>query len=306
LHRQENSRIRRETVNGRSVYVKQHLPAGWLQTPNIVRARAAREVEIVNRVAGLPGFTGRLGVMRIVEADPSKAEVVTEEVPGESLQDVLRWGRRKTLRGSCVWALYLAGKWLRVFQTLPTNSEVTVSAPSDPEDLLAYCDLRLKTLMDLGYRWPSVSQRRHVLPWLERRIEATSTEQLRKVWCHCDYAPGNLIWDGRVLTPIDFAMCRLELPLVDLTYLIHRLEMLPIQFPWRRWPLALWRKACLRGYGVADAEQLPIYEALMVRHLLCRVQTYVRRKPENIKQRLHNPWVRGRALAKLTRLLERT
>jgi len=302
--KQENSRVHRATVDGQPVYLKQHLPGGWLQTPEIVQTQAAREVEIVRRLASLPGLGGRLGTVKIVEADPGGALIVTEEAPGEPLERTLRHGPRKTLHGSCLRALYLAGKWLRTFQTLSTDCEVSVFAPSDPEDLLEYCDLRLKTLKELGYFWPNDPVRRQVLQWLGQRVEATAKEQLQKVWCHGDYGPANLIWDGHVLTPIDFATCKLDLPLVDVAYLIHRLEMLPVQFPWRRWPVTLWRKACLRGYGAADAEQSPIYDALMVRHLLCRLQTLVRRPPAGRRQAWHNAWMRRWVRAKLAKLLK--
>ena len=94
----------------------------------------------------------------------------------------------------------------------------------------------------------------------------------RRVWCHSDYGPYNIIWDHRTLTPIDFAGAGLDVPLADVTYLIHRLEMLPLRYPWRRWPLVRWRRACLRGYGMPKAESSPVYRALMARFLLSRLK----------------------------------
>jgi len=300
-----NSTIQREAVAGQSAYAKQYTPTGWLQTHEIVQAQAAREVEIVNRLASLPQMGGRLGVMKILEADASRARVVTQEVPGSPLQDVLRRARAKDQLTGCLRALYLAGKWLRAFQSLSTEQRTAVPTPDEPDDLVAYCDLRLSTLTELGYRWPDPQTRRSVLDWVRRRIDRTPDEQLRRVWCHGDYGPANMIWDGRVLTPIDFAMCRLGLPLADLTYLVHRLEMFSIQFPWRRWPVTLWTRACLRGYGDPECDRLPIYEALTLRHLLCRLQTLVRRPPAGRRQKWHNAWVRGRVLARLRNLLRR-
>ena len=305
-YERDNSEVHRATVEGRPVYLKHYVPGGWLQTPEIICSQAAREVEIATRLASVPGLSERLGRIKVVEADPAQALVVTAEVPGAVLQETLRFGGNRSLRGTCVRALFVAGKWLNFFQTLPTDSQVVVSAPSDPENLLDYCHLRLKTLNELGYHWPNQRATRNVLEWLQRHIEATPETQLAKVWCHGDYGPSNMIWDGRVLTPIDFATCKLDLPLVDLTYLIHRLEIIPAQFPWRNWPVKLWRKACLRGYGMPDADRLPIYQALMVRHMLCRLQTLVRRPPVSRRQRWHNAWMRYWVRVKLSSLLRQS
>jgi len=299
----ENSQIRRQTVAGRPVYVKQYVPGGWRQTDEIVRAQAAREAEIAERLAGLGALTGRLGSVRIVEVDPRQARIVTEEIPGRPLQDAILAASRTTLRRSCTAAMCLAGRWLRVLQSLSRDSQVTVPAPADPEDMVEYCDLRMRTLNELGSSWPSPRIRRHALRWLEDRLAATHDELLNRVWCHGDFGPFNLMWDGYRLTPIDFATSKLDLPLVDVTYLIHRLEMYSVQFPWRWWPISLWRRACLSGYGLPEAMELPIYDVLMVRHLLCRLLTLVRAKPTSWRQQLHGAWVFQRVRSMLGRRL---
>ncbi len=300
----QNSDTRRQIIDGRAVYSKQHLPNGWLDTPELTKAKAFCEAEIINALANHPRMTGRLGTMTVVETDFEHCRIVTREVPGMLLQDALFTTRDRTSRRSLLAGLYLAGKWLRVFQSLSTDTSVDVSSPANPADLIDYCDLRLQTLTKLGHRWPTENARRSTIAWLRQRVEATGDEQLTKVWCHGDYGPFNMIWDGYRLTPIDFATASLDLPLTDLTYLIHRIEMLPIQFPWRRWPVAMWRKACLRGYGLPQADRLPIYRALALRHLLCRLQSLVRRPPQGRKQALHNAWVKRRVESKLRRLIE--
>ena len=300
----QNSDTYRQTVDGRSVYVKRHLSNGWLDTPEITRAKAGREVEVIRRLATLPKLNDRLGTIKIVEADLDNVRIVTEEVPGNLLQDVLFAAKRQTSQRNCLAGLWLAGKWLRVFQTLSTDTAIDVSSPANPDDLVDYCDLRLQTLMELGHRWLNKNAHCNVIAWLQRQVEATDEEQLAKVWCHGDYGSFNMIWDGYRLTPIDFATASLGLPLVDLTYLIHRIEMLPLQFPWRRWPVTLWRKACLRGYGLPDADRLPIYQALAMRHLLCRLHSLVNRPAKNRKQSLHNAWLRRCVTSKIRRMIE--
>ncbi|MBN2474406.1 MAG: phosphotransferase [Pirellulales bacterium] len=292
--------IERRLISGRPVYVKQHLLAAEDGPHEFIRTQVEREIEVLAAIASLPGITRHLGAMKVVESDPAKAEIVTEEVPGEPLQSVLCSRRTVTFHGTCIRALYLAGKWLRVFQTLPVSPQIRVSRPGNPGDLVAHCDLRLRKLTEVGYHWPSSTSRPMILRWLREQIESTPREQLDEVCCHGDYGPYNMLWDGTTLTPIDFATCSTDLPLADVTYLIHRIEMLPIQFPWRCWPVALWRRACLRGYGMPSAMDLPIYHVFMVRHLLSRLKKLVESTPNGRLQRWHNAWLRGRVRSRLS------
>ncbi|MFH1922686.1 MAG: phosphotransferase, partial [Planctomycetota bacterium] len=299
------STIRREVLETQVVYVKQYLEGDWGCTGDVIRARAAREGEVIGRLGELPGLSGRLGSMRLVSADPEQATVVTAAVGGRPLDEYARDEYRRYLNGPCLRAFFLAGKWLSVFQTLhvlPGDGERT--GEYDPEDLVEYCDIRLKKTRSLGYRWLTEAVRDRVCGVVGGLVERSPEEDRRRVWSHHDYGPGNVMWDGTTLTAIDFAMASLDVPLVDVTYFIHRLEMMPIYFPWKRWPVAVWKRAFLRGYGRPDAEASPMYRALMIRHLLCRLQTYVRRPPENLKQRIHNAWVRRCVRAKLIGMLD--
>lgn len=292
-------------IDGRHVYIKQYVPGGWRQTTESVKAQAIREVEILQSLNSLQVNTFRnLGLLKVVDCDVEQSWIITEEVDGTDLERLIVNHRYIGQRESCTKALYHAGKWLRILQKLPIGSNVYVSAINNPAHLADYCEVRLYTLMNLGYRWPSEKERKHLLTWLQKCVAATPDELLDKVWCHGDYGPANMIWDGRKLTPIDFATCHPDYPLSDLTYLIHRLELLPLQFPWRKWPVAKWRRACIDGYGLSQAEDLPIYKALMVRHLLCRMQTLVRQPPKNTKQKWHNIWVRNLVLFKLKRMIQ--
>ena len=96
-------------------------------------------------------------------------------------------------------------------------------------------------------------------------------------------------------------MATVDLALADVTYLIHRLEMQQIYRPWKCWPIGVWKRALLRGYGRDDAEISPMYRALMIRYRICRLLTYVRRSPRDLKQRLHDCWVRSILRYKLNR-----
>lgn len=301
--RRRPSKPERQVQSGRAVYVKRHELGVWLDTDDVVKARAAREVEIINRLASLPRLGGRLGAVKVVRSDLENATVVTDEVPGQPLQTFFASRNARVLHQSVTRGLHLAGRWLREFQKLPTDSDVAVSRPADPEDFVEYCDFRLRTMNEMGYAWADEKVRTRTLVWLREQLSAADPEDHRLVWSHGDYGPFNLMWDGHCLTPIDFETSKLEFPLLDVVYLINRIEMLPIQFPWRRWPIALWRRACLRGYGCADAIERPIYRAIQVRHLLCRLQTLVRTAPTSQAEAWHNRWVRACLKRRLNRIL---
>lgn len=303
LERRDYSTIERDVIDVRGVYIKNYLPGGSYQTPEEIRTQLRREVDLVSQIAHLPGLGGRLGVLRIVEYDIAALRMVTEEAPGRELQDTLCTADRGTRRHSCAKALFLACKWIRVFQTLPIDSRAIVAEPEQPIDLVEFCDQRLATLKRQGYRWASSAMRERILRFVRDRVAVTPAELRREVWCHEDFGPFNILWDGNVLTPIDFSACRPDLPLLDVTHLIHRLEMLPIQFPWTCWPVAMWKQACLRGYGLPHAERLPIYDALMVRHLLARLKKSLLYQPKNLRQKYHNLWCRNRVRVVLSRLV---
>jgi len=298
------SNVSRVQADGRNVYVKQYLPGDLGVTADVIRKRTEREISVLARLAASPVFGGRPGVLRLVAGDPDSGTLVTEEVPGVPLHTAVVARFRKKVDRECLTAMYLVGKWLRLFQSLSVEPGDEVQfTPNDPSDLVAYCNLRVQKVLELGYGWPSDAIRRRLSACLADLVRRSSDEDRRRVWCHADYAAGNIIWDGSTLTPIDFGMCHLHYPLVDVTYFIHRLEMLPIYFPWRRWPLAAWKRAVLRGYGRPDAERSPMYRALMIKHLHCRLQTYVRRPRLNLKQRVHNAWVLRRVRANLLRMV---
>ncbi len=296
------STVQRRQVAGETVFVKQCLPGCRYQSPAAASAQVGREVELLARLAEVPGRTRRLGVMRVVEHDAAQAMITTAEVPGASLTAALM-DRSTTGRRGAVRALYLAGKWPRLLQALPVAASVPRSTPSNPEDLVEHCELRLRILADSPSPWPDSATRDLLVRRLREWVASTPADQLRRVWCHGDYGPYNLIWDGRQLTPLDFAAAAPDVPLADPTYLIHRLEMLALRYPWRAWPLAAWKRACWRGYGLPDAERQPLYRALMVRYLLSRLKKLAEQSGLSLLGKCHQHWSRRMVRAKLAQLI---
>ncbi|GEM_PF-2846781 len=268
----------------------------------VARARIEREA-LVLELVGTVQWGPRLTCPRLVEADPEQLTIVTEEVPGRPLHDYIVKRFRGVPHRRMLQALYLAGRWIRKFQTLPVPDNADRPSPLDPLDPVEYCDIRLRRIQEeFAYRWMTPSRRTLIRSAVAALWAWVPEEDRRVVWCHADYAPTNILWDGRRLAAIDYSMAHADYWTVDPAHFLHRLEMFAVYFPWRRWPITVWKRAFLRGFGEPELESRPVYQVMAMRHLICRLATYVRRRPETLKEREHNRWVRGMVRRRLVRM----
>lgn len=301
--RRLNSLIRREMRDGVPVYVKQSLVGDWNASVEQVQQRVVREANVMRRVAASGSFRGRLGVLDLVDWKRNEATIVTREVAGQPLQDYLVGSYRRRPAGECMRALLLAGRWLNTFQNLPLEEQDhLIISDQSPRELVEYCDIRLRNLKSLGYSKLKHDSRR-LLNSVRDSVDQSSAKDVDLVLCHCDFGAFNILWDSHVITGIDFSEAQASVPLLDVTYFIHRMSMLPIYFPWKHWPVRRWQEAFLKGYGRPRAAESPMYRALMIRHLLCRLQTYVRRPGRGVRQKVHTRWVIDRVYRQLIRTI---
>ncbi|MGE0374264.1 MAG: phosphotransferase [Planctomycetaceae bacterium] len=300
-----NSVIRREVRDGVPVYVKQSQTQDWEASAAQIRERSSHEADVLRRIAESGRFHGRLGATDLIASQPEEAIIITREVPGRPLQEFLLTSYRRDPNQDCLRALLLAGRWLNAFQQLPVCAQdLAPLSEHSPHDHVEYCAIRLRKLSDLGYRGLNPDAQQRLLKAVQDGIECSSADDRRHVLCHGDFAAFNVLWDSHVLTGIDLTQAQTSAPLLDVTYFLHRLELLPIYFPWKHWPVDLWRRAFLKGYGRPAAAESPMYRALMIRHLLCRLQTYVRRPRAGWRDRLHTPWVIHHVRRRLLQAIE--
>ncbi|MCA9140726.1 MAG: phosphotransferase [Planctomycetales bacterium] len=291
FEQRSSSRLRRKLREGSTVYEKHYVTNDWDDDMNVIQKRACDEISLLRQMASADGFRQRLGVVRIAECDPTVPMISTFEVSGDSLENCILHHRsfRSDLRP---WLT--AGRWLKQFQRLSLPPEIHERCSRrDPADMVEYCDLRLKSLSEFGYLWPGADLHRSILDVVDQLQVLSKAESVSTVWVHSDFSPGNIMWDGRTITPIDFAMATEGHPLADATYLIHRMEMHQIYRPWLRIPVDHIRRAVLRGLGVPASDSTAAYRMLMIKHQICRLHTYVRRPARAMKQALHDCWVRG-------------
>lgn len=277
------SSIRQDLIDGRRVYVKACQPGSRYNTADMVRGQLVREAELLDALGCIPLQDSRLGVQQVQSFDESATTITTFAVAGESLDEHLRGNPRGI---SSLRALLLAGRWVAVMQQTGLSLDFP-RTDHNPEDLVEHCAIRLERLDQLGFRWPGGFASR-LDRWLTNKVSQLSPTEKKLTICHGDFGPYNVLWDGRVLTPIDFTAATVDYALADVTYLIHRLEMMALSRPWKRWPVREWKSACLRGFGQPHAAQSPIFAALTVRYLLSRLKKLAERKPVDSLRRFRD------------------
>ena len=292
------SRVSRESLGDEMVYVKHHLPWGGRDNMELVKMHLANEVALLEQIENADNFGRRLGKLKVVDYQLASAMIVTTEVPGEDLYSLFTSGR-----SAMAIAPFMAGRWLRRFQTIDPKSIAFAERASRPSSLAEYCDIRVDRIRQQGYLWPDESTRCKLMDWLEA-FDKEDNGGCRVV-CHGDYGPGNLIWGNGILTPIDFASCGVEHPLLDVSYFIHHLELLGMYFPWKRYPVSAWTRAILRGYGAPNATSVRIFQALMVRHQLSRLNKNLKENSKRFRSKVHNAWIRNQLKARIIQAIHR-
>lgn len=295
--------LSREVHDGRALYVKEFRSTGDARLDRIADQRVQREVGVLHDLAQCNDVSPRLGRLELVDSDLSARRIAVGEVQGTQLRAFLLQARGRSQRRSALRAAWHAGRWLRLLREIPIDRLGDAFRPDEALDPVAYAELRLRRIRSNGYPWPNQSQQQDALRQVRRLHEATEAADCELVICHCDYCPANMIWNGQVLTPIDFEMCRLDYPLVDITYFIHRIVMLNVQFPWLRLPTDTLAKAALDGLGRGEAVRTPMYRLMMARHWTNRLSSLVSQKPARLRGRLHNAWIRRTVLKNLQQTL---
>ena len=149
LEQRVSSQIRRTVCEGNVVYQKQYVTNDWDDDEAVVRKRAWREVELLRQIGASDQFGGRLGVVRVASADPDAATIATFEIAGSSLGELILTDNTISTK---LMPWYLAGRWLRQFQSIALSEEASQSvSKKDSNDIVAYCDFRLRSLADFNY-----------------------------------------------------------------------------------------------------------------------------------------------------------
>jgi hypothetical protein len=252
-------------------------------------SRLAREYEATLRVQErLAGVDGCLAP-RVLAFFPEVPALVTEEVPGRSVAEVIdRDGarfrsarRRERLESIC----FGAGVWLRRYQ----DATVDRGALMCLDEMLVYVDVRLKLLVAMGQA--DVQWRERVLGTFERIRPSIPSTDLTLSDVHGDFSPANILHTGTAVVPIDFAMSSTGSIYYDLTRFHHQLGLFLTKPSFRPTTIRRLQRAFLQGYGRPIETDSGLFRLFIIQHVLCHWLGRLKTTAVAPHVRAYNWWV---------------
>lgn len=191
------------------------------------------------------------------------------------------------------------GRWLRVLREGSDVEERQFSL----EDMIAYVDVRLARISELGPRGLDAEWRARV-----RRVfsDARLTPDDRRLTAvHGDFSLSNVMYDGSRVVAIDFSRFGVGSIYYDITRIYHQLGLLRHK-PWfRPATVACLRAALLNGYDPGLRADRPVFRLFLIQHLLCHWLGLLKTSPRASWQvRGFNRWVGFCHRRELERLVE--
>jgi hypothetical protein len=236
-------------------------------TPQYVeqmRQRGIRDFETTRRVHLLMQSVSGISTLRPIAFLPDHLAVVTEEVRGRTLGQLLTrragWYPERPLDELCA-VMARIGVWLRTIQTLDVpNRRFSLDGMRD------YLDVRLVRLVRHGGL--SAHERCGILRFFDRRCADVEEGDLQEVVIHGDLSPSNVMITGTNVTVLDFEMWRTGSVFHDLSRICHQIELRKLK-PWFK-PSALDRllEATLAGFDPALRPDRPLFELLTLQHVI--------------------------------------
>jgi len=216
------------------------------------------------------------GVARPIAVFPDELAIVTEEVRGIALTDLIgrsakrhMFGyRQPVLEKYCV----LAGTWLREFQSFTTrrNGEFNI------QGLMQYCDQRLDTL--IAYRRAGIDDRfkAQFRRYLNKKHEQSRRKPDIIVGRHNDFSPHNIIVEGDRISVIDFGFFDHDSYLYDVCKFWFQLECMKTSPLFRPSTIERLQNSFFVGYGNSIDPRGPAFEMVASRYYLTRLVTMVK------------------------------
>jgi serine/threonine protein kinase len=209
-----------------------------------MRARVEKDFRVTQHVFERMAGGDRYGAVRPVACYPSHLAIVTEEVPGETLLNVverrIRWSALPGGSGDLSDAFAAAGTWIRDFQE-PEEGSFSLAWIRD------YVDSRLQRIAKVtAARGERLRER--VLRHIDRLGARLPGEPAAAVTVHADLSPSNIMVCGKRVVVLDFAMARPGHPLQDVARLFTQLDLLALKPQFRRAAIRPLQDALLRGF----------------------------------------------------------
>jgi tRNA A-37 threonylcarbamoyl transferase component Bud32 len=214
-----------------------------------------------------------LGIVRPIAVFPEVHALVTEEVPGVQLMDMIGRFAKRYLFGQKLNILEkycgLAGIWLREFQAFTSRG----TAEFNIHGLESYCSERLDTLIADRRSGIDETFKAKFLVYLQEKHKALSGRIDAIVGRHNDFSPHNIIVDGDVVSVIDFGFFDHDSYLYDICKFWFQLECMKISPLFSTTAIDRLQKSFLEGYGDSVDPSDPAFEVVASRYFVTRLVT---------------------------------
>ena len=282
-----------------TLYLKRYKPREeGSHAREMTRSQVARDYEMTARVHSALASRSGFGAVRPIACFPNELVLVTAEVPGLTLSELIErqasWvpGSGKLAELGAVLAR--VGGWLRAFQDLEPHA-----GPLSMGDMREYLDVRLRRLR--GLRRPVITEdeREAVLRHFDSAAAGVPGSELFEVLAHADLAPSNVLVDGERVAVIDFAMTTRGGVYLDVARLYTQLEFLTAKPHFTQRVVAAMQRALLDGFESGLSLERPLFRLFVIQHLLCHMSSLARNPAPPVTSlynsyqlRRHRRWLR--------------
>lgn len=217
---------------------------------------------LYERFQGVPGCA----VVRPIAHFPEDMAVVTEEVEGENLHDLIKknaslWhadSEVEVLRAHC----RACGAWLRHFQEVTTQQRRAALPVSRILERLG-TDLEVCVTMGLP-RTVSLS----LLTFCEEQLRSVEGRDVPVVGEHPDFQPDNILLSPAGVTVLDFTNFRYGSAYNDVARFLASLDFLQKNPLYRRGRIRTLKAAFLQGYGWSGHEMNAGLIVYLIRYMV--------------------------------------
>lgn len=252
------------------VYVKvpHHTPAN--QTT--LTARLQTEFTVMRELADRWRGDRRFGVADPIAFYPEIPAVLTLAATGRPLRERYRTTARRVgmpfARAELLQCASGCGEWLREFQAATCKGV----APFDIDELLSYCDVRIRLLLEDTRSGFSSSLASRLITKAQTVAKTSLRDGTPVTGRHNDFASHNLISAGGTVRVIDFSMFDYGAAAYDPCNFWLELEMLKYDWTYSRSFLTQLQDRFLGAYGNIQAHD-PAFALARIRYSLNRLLT---------------------------------
>jgi hypothetical protein len=211
----------------------------------------------------------RIGAVRPLAWLPGFRTIVTEEVSGRPLGELLVEGTRPEADLAAV--AESVGAWIRVYQQVIAQSgEIALAERRE------YLDERLKLIEG---RVLSARDRDDLLRRFDRLAHAIGTATVPAVAIHADLSPFNVIVgdDGR-MSVLDFTMAKAGTAVHDLAHIYFHLGLMAARHRGRRAVFRVLQRALIAGYSSELTPEDPLFRLMLMQHGACHMALLAQRR----------------------------